>query len=271
MVNRIMKVMENNIGILKVIVFFYMVVIQLNILILVGMAISMVMYMQNRLFVNGSLIVNMWCVQIIKDKNVMEVVVYIMEVQLNNGLWVKVGMIVEMILKVGRIMMYIFGCLKNQNMCWNNIGLLLFVVLKKLVLKCWLVSIMVIVLVKIGIIVISRNVVINQVYMNNGIFIKVMLGVCRLKIVMIMLIVFMMEEIFIICIEKMKKFVEVGLYLVDRGVQNVQLKLGVLVMFRKDWIIVIISKLKVKGRIQKFQLLSCGNVMFGVLIISGII
>lgn len=46
-------------------------------------------------------------------------------------------------------------------MCWNIIGLLFFVVLKKLVVKYLLVNIIVIVLVKIGIIVINKNVVIS--------------------------------------------------------------------------------------------------------------
>lgn len=50
-------------------------------------------------------------------------------------------------------------------------GLLLFVVLKKFVLKNLLVNIMVIVFVSIGIMVIRRNVVISYVYINSGIFI----------------------------------------------------------------------------------------------------
>lgn len=267
MVNRMMKVMVNSIGVLKVSEFFYMVVIQLNIFILVGIVISMVVYMKNSLLVIGMLIMNMWCVQIMKERKVMLVVVQIIEVQLNSGLCVKVGMIVLIVLKVGRIMMYILGWLKNQNMCWNSIGLLLLVVLKKLVLKWMFISIMVIMLVSIGIIVISRNVVISQVQMNSGIFIRVMFGVCRLRMVVIMLIVFMIELILVRWMVKMKKVMLCGVKVVDSGVQKVQLKLGLLLGMNR----VLISRLKVVGSSQKLKLFICGRVMFGVLIISGII
>lgn len=80
MVNSIIKVSVNIMGILKVMDFCYIVVIQLKIFILVGIDISMVVNIKNILVVIGILVVNMWWVYIIKFSSVIEVVVQIMEV-----------------------------------------------------------------------------------------------------------------------------------------------------------------------------------------------
>lgn len=68
-----MKFIENNIGVLKVNCFFYMVLIQLKNLILVGIVIRYVMKEKK-----GSrmvLVVNMWCVYIVIDNVVIDSVV----------------------------------------------------------------------------------------------------------------------------------------------------------------------------------------------------
>lgn len=80
---------------------------------LVGIEISMVVNMKNIFMYIGMFVVNIWWVYIIKESSVIDVVVYIIDVYLNSCFWEKVGIICEIMLKVGKIIMYILGCLKN--------------------------------------------------------------------------------------------------------------------------------------------------------------
>ena len=70
---------------------------------------------------------------------------------------------------------------------------------------------------KTGITIISRNAVINQVQTNSGIFINVMPGVRKLKIVTMTLIAPSTYETPIMCTPRMKKSVLGGPYVVDSG------------------------------------------------------
>ena len=58
---------------------------------------------------------------------------------------------------------------------------------------------------------------ISQVHTNSGIFISVMPGARRLKMVTITLTAPMIDEIPIMCTEKMKKSVDAGPNFVDNG------------------------------------------------------
>ena len=82
--------------------------------------------------------------------------------------------------------------------------------LKKLVPKWRSVSIMVTAPASTGITAMSRKAVISQVHTNSGIFIRVMPGARRLRIVAMMLIAPITEEIPIMCTAKMKKSVLSG-------------------------------------------------------------
>lgn len=117
----------------------------------------------------------------------------------------KVGMIELTAPKAGRIMMYTSGWPKNQNTCWNNTGSPPPAALKKLVPKWMSISIMVTTPASTGITAISRNAVISQVQTNSGIFIRVMPGARRLRMVAITLIAPMIELTPIRWMAKMKK------------------------------------------------------------------
>jgi hypothetical protein len=103
-------------------------------------------------------------------------------------------MVVEMMPKAGRIMMYTSGWPKNQKMCWNITGSPPPAALKKCVPKCRSVSSMVIAAASTGITATSRNAVISQVHTNSGIFISVIPGARMLRMVVMMLIAPMIDE-----------------------------------------------------------------------------
>ncbi|MCY1173675.1 hypothetical protein D9M73_138420 [compost metagenome] len=115
------------------------------------------------------------------------------------------GMIELTAPKAGRIMMYTSGWPKNQNTCWNSTGSPPPAALKKLVPKWMSISIMVTQPASTGITAISRNAVISQVQTNSGIFIRVMPGARRLRMVAMTLIAPMIELIPIRWMAKMKK------------------------------------------------------------------
>ena len=75
---------------------------------------------------------------------------------------------------------------------------------KKLVPKCRSVSIMVTAPARTGITMINRKAVISQVHTNRGIFISVMPGARRLKIVTMMLMAPRIDEIPIRCTPKIR-------------------------------------------------------------------
>ena len=77
-----------------------------------------------------------------------------------------------------------------------------------------------------GIIAISKKAVINQVHTKTGIFINVIPGARKFRIVAMILIDPIMDEIPIIWIEKIIKSVLGGANLVDKGAYMVHPKLG---------------------------------------------
>ncbi len=112
--------------------------------------------------------------------------------------------------KAGRIMMYTSGWPKNQNTCWNSTGSPPPAALKKLVPKWMSISIMVTTPASTGITAIKRKAVISQVQTNSGIFISVMPGARRLRMVAITLIAPMIELMPIRWMAKMKKVTDSG-------------------------------------------------------------
>lgn len=112
--------------------------------------------------------------------------------------------------------MYTSGWPKNQNTCWNSTGSPPPAALK-LVPKWMSISIMVTTPASTGITAISRNAVISQVQTNSGIFIRVMPGARRLRMVAITLIAPMIELIPARWMAKMKNVTLCGAKVVDSG------------------------------------------------------
>ena len=101
--------------------------------------------------------------------------------------------------KAGRIMMYTSGWPKNQNRCWNMTGSPPPAALKKWVPKCRSVSSMVMVPASTGMTATRRKAVMSQVHTKRGIFISVMPGARMFRMVVMMLMAPMMEEMPIMC------------------------------------------------------------------------
>lgn len=105
--NEIRKLRVKIIGVLNVMDFCQSVLIQLKIFIFVGIVMSIVIRVKNGSSIE--LVMYMWWVYMVMDRVVIVIVVQIRVLYLKIGLWLKIGKIFEMMLKNGRVMMYILG------------------------------------------------------------------------------------------------------------------------------------------------------------------
>ena len=210
MVNSTTNASANNIGVSKVMDPRNMVATQLKTFTPVGTAINMVANIKNTSPTSGIPTVNMWCAHTINESSAIEATAYTIEGYPNNRFRAKVGMISLTIPNAGKIMMYTSGWPKNQNTCWNRTGSPPPAALKKLVPKWISISIIVTTPARTGMTAINKKAVINQVQTNSGIFISVMPGARRFRMVAMMLIAPIMDETPMMCTPKMKNVVDGG-------------------------------------------------------------
>src|SRR3569623_1192582 len=151
-------------------------------------------------------------------------------------------------------------------MCWNITGSPPPAALKMLVPKYLSVSSMVTAPASTGITAISRNAVISQVQVKSGILSRSIFGARRFRIVAMMLMAPMIEELPIMWIAKMAKATALPPWM-DSGGYRVQPPAGAPPGMNR----VHSSTVKANGMIQKDQLFMRGRAMSGAPICSGII
>lgn len=241
---------------------------QLNSFILVGIEISMVVMLKKLLMLLFEFMVKKWCSYMVKLRKVIVVLVQIIDLQLNMCLLVKVVVILEKILKVGRIRMYILGWFQVQKRLMYIMVLLLSLLVKKCMFRQWLSDSRFSVVVRIGNEVMIRMLVKVQVQVKIGICISFMFGVCILNMVIRKLIFVSNVFILDICSVQMQQFIFIlGLQVsFDSGGQVIQLVWVNLFRFSD----MLISMVLIMSS-QKFSELRKGNVMLCVLICSGMV
>src|SRR3954465_2815282 len=119
-------------------------------------------------------------------------------------------MISEMMPNAGRMMMYTSGWPKNQNTCWNNTGSPPPAALKNDVPKWRSVRSIVTAPASTGITASSKYAVMSHDQQKSGIFINVMPGARRLRIVVMMLIEPMIDDAPMIWIAKNVRAMLIG-------------------------------------------------------------
>lgn len=130
----------------------FKVINHLKILIPVGIAIIIVVVMKYVWVSISSPIVNIWCLQTINPINLIVNIAKIILILLKFLILLVSWFIIwDIMPKPGKIRIYTSGCPKNQNKCWNIIGLPFPLGLKNIVLKFMSIKIIVIALAKTGI------------------------------------------------------------------------------------------------------------------------